>query len=331
MATTGHTNKKIDPQQLVDLGYAWMLESTFFSQLDSADCAKLLSLMEWRSYQAGECLVEAGKPRNGMEVIAVGEAEVVLPAGKDQAVLFSRTSVRKANGETVAARLAPGHVYGERSLRLGFAANATVRALSPMTTLHIPAAEFVRATVEVEAFGAYIDGLVALRDRAAEITDLLLRHPFLRLLGRDDIQRFVEAGRIDKVAANRPIVRAGEKTTDAYVVIRGRVGVMAGQGGGREIVATKGPGWMFGHAAALFESPRTADIDALEPTELLRVRAEVLMGLVTRNPTLFRQLYRELSAAGVTVPSRWCWCAAPMTGPMRRRPSATTTASMPCA
>lgn len=303
MATIALSDKKIDSQQLVDEGFAWMLESTFLNQLDAVDRDQLLGLMEWRSYDAGRCLVEAGKSSGGMELIAIGEAEVVLPSGKDQATLFNRTSVRKANGETVAARLAPGHVYGERSLRKGLTANATVRALSPMRTLHMAAADFVQATVEIPAFSSYIDGLVALRERAAEVTDLLLRHPFLRLLGRDDIQRFVESGRIDKFGPHTPIVRLGDQTTDAYVVIRGRVGVMAGKGAGREIVATKGPGWMFGHAAALFESPRTADIDALEPTELLRVRAEVLMGLVTRNPALFRQLFRELSAAGVTVRS----------------------------
>lgn len=299
MSETSRNDNGLSEAILVDEGYAWLLESTFLSQLEASERELLLAMMRWQRFGPRDEMVRAGTVSDGMELIAIGEAEVVTSAGQDQEGMFHRIGVRNEHGETVAARLAPGHVYGERSLRTGRPASATVRALSPMLTLHLRADDFHRAIDQFPTFRRYIDDIVALRERAAEITDLLLRHPFLRMLGRDDIQRFVEAGAMDRCAAGTTIVRRGDLTTDAYVVIRGRVGVMGTSGDTREIVATKGPGWMFGHAAALFETARTADIDALEPTELLRVPARVLMALVTRNPALYRQLSAELSAAGV--------------------------------
>ena len=291
-------------KSLEDNGYAWLFESTFFNQLDAPDVEKLLSLMTWRSYGKDSVLVEAGKKNDAMHLIAEGEAQVVIPAGHSGDTLFSRFTTRTETGDSVVAKLAPGHVFGERSLRLNTATNATVRSLSPLRTLQIGVDSFDKAVNEIEAFRDYIDGLVEMRGKAATITDLLLRHPFLRLLGRDDIQRFCEAGRLIKLPAGAQVVRKGDRTSDVYVVVGGRVGVVGGEGRTREIIATKGPGWMFGHAAVLLEVARTADIDALEATELLKVPASVLMGIVTRNPTLNRQLYTELATTGVSVANR---------------------------
>ncbi len=286
---------------LEEAGFAWLFESTFLNQLDAADQAKLLTLMTWRMYGKDAVLVVAGNKSEGMTLIVEGEAQVVIPAGHQGDTLFSRFAMRTEGGDSVVAKLAPGHVFGERSLRKNTATNATVKALSPMRALQLATADFNRAVAEMPAFRDYIDGLVEMRDQAATITDLLLRHPFLRQLGRDDIQRFCEAGKLVKVTAGQQVVRKGDRTSDVYVVVRGRVGVIGGEGNAREIIATKGPGWMFGHAAVLLEVARTADIDALEPTELLRVPATVMMGIVTRNPTLYRHLYTELATTGVKV------------------------------
>ena len=286
---------------LEDSGFAWLFESTFLNQMDGADQAKLLTLMSWRMYGKDAVLVVAGQKSDGMTLIVEGEAQVVIPAGHSADTLFSRIAMRTEAGDSVVAKLAPGHVFGERSLRKNTATNATVKALSPMRALHLATSDFNKAIAEMPAFRDYIDGLVEMRDQAATITDLLLRHAFLRQLGRDDIQRFVESGKLVKVYAGQQVVRKGDRTSDVYVVVRGKVGVIGGEGNAREIIATKGPGWMFGHAAILLEVARTADIDALETTDLLKVPATVMMGIITRNPTLYRHLYTELATTGVKV------------------------------
>jgi NTE family protein len=295
-----HPDSPLDRKQL-EAQFAWLFESTFLTQLDVAEQDLLLELMCWKRYAQDEVLVHAGDKAKGLELIVEGEAKVVVAAPVQATSLLAKLAGQADHAETVLVRMAPGHVYGERSLRTGAPANATVRALSPLLSLHLTAEGFQTAILRIPTFRRFIDDLVMLRDNSALIKDLLLRHPFLRLLGRDDMQRFIEAGRLVRVAAGSSVVRRGDRTTDVYVVVRGRVGVMGGEYPKRETIATKGPGWMFGHAAALLEVPRTADVDAIDAVELLSVPANAFVGLVTRNPTLYRQLYQELAVSGVTV------------------------------
>lgn len=284
----------------LEQGFAWLFESTFLIHLDVAEQEMLLELMSWRRYAQDEVLITEGERAPGFELIVEGEAHV-LSTNLAAASRWGRFAGEDPATQSVLVRLAPGHVYGERSLRTGSPANATVRAVSPLLSLHLTADGFRDAVARIPAFRRFVDDLITLRDNSALIKDLLLRHPFLRLLGRDDMQRFVEAGRLVRVAAGHSVVRRGERTTDVYVVVNGRVGVMGGTYPTRETIASKGPGWMFGHAAALLEVPRTADVDAIDHVELLSVPANAFVGLVTRNPTLYRQLYQELAVSGVTV------------------------------
>lgn len=296
VSTTAHLSRK-----QLEGEFAWLFESTFLTHLDAADQDRLLELMTWRRYDQSEVLVHTGDAAKGFDMIVEGEAHVVVPAKADDASLLRRLGPRQVQPEAVIAHMAPGHVYGERSLRTGAPANATVRAVSPILSLHLTAKGFQTAIAQIPAFRRYIDDLVTLRDHAGLIKDLLLRHPFLRLLGHDDMQRFIEAGRLVRVGAGHSVVRKGDRTTDVYVVVRGRVGVMGGDYPTREMIATKGPGWMFGHAAALLQVPRTADVDAIDNAELLSVPASAFVGLVTRNPTLYRQLYQDMAVSGVHV------------------------------
>ena len=285
----------------LEADFAWLFESTFLTQLDTSEQDKLLSLMCWKRYAQNEVLVNAGERASGLELLVEGEAQVVVAQPSSGSSLLGKLARTSEAHETELVRLAPGHVYGERSLRTGSVAQATVRAVSPVRSLHLSAEGFRAAIDEIPTFRRFIDDLVLLRDKSGIIKDLLMRHPFLRQLGRDDMQRFIEAGRLVRVAAGHSVVRKGDRTTDVYVVVRGKVGVMGGDWPKRETIASKGPGWMFGHAAALLEVPRTADVDALDATELLSVPANAFVGLVTRNPTLYRHLYQEMALTGVTV------------------------------
>lgn len=287
----------ISRESLRQNGFDWLLESAFFCQFDVDAQNLLLSRMTWRTYGRDTVVVEQGARNHGMDLIVQGQADVVMSA----AVQPTLTGLRQHVGrERVVARLMPGHVYGERSALLQEPANARVRAMSPLLTLHLDPAAFALVVGDLPDLKTWLHDLIELRDRAELLSDLLLRHPFLRLLGRDDIQRFVEAGKIVRLKTGQSVVRAGDITSDVYVVVRGRVGVYTGDGRNRQLTVTKGPGWLFGHAAVLFDAPRTADVDALEPTEVLQVSDRALMSIIHRNPALYRQLYLELAASGVT-------------------------------
>ena len=246
--------------------------------------------MEWRHYERGATIIEQGSLGYGVDLLVSGE------------VIVERSSAAGKPAQPI-AKLGPGQIVGERSVLKNEATGATVRAISPVKCLHLAAASFERLLGEFASLQHWVRDLVALRDRSQTLIDLLLRHSFLRPLGRDDLDRFIQSGRVRELQAGEPLVRAGERSRDVFFVISGKVCVYAPrvEGRPREELAVQGAGWLFGHAAALLDLPRTADVEPLETTEILEVRAEALMTIVDRNPTVRRRLYQDLAQIDLHV------------------------------
>ncbi|MEZ4465607.1 MAG: patatin-like phospholipase family protein [bacterium] len=107
----------------------------------------------------------------------------------------------------------------------------------------------------------------------------------------------MQSGEIVRYSAGDRVVEAGDRGGDVFLLVKGRVAVFSPTaGGGRERVATKGPGWLFGHASVLLDVPRTADVEAAEACELLRLSDRAFMDLIARNPPLYRRLYQQLAS-----------------------------------
>ena len=85
------------------------------------------------------------------------------------------------------------------------------------------------------------------------------------------------AGDPRPVPAGEAIIREGEPGDRFYVVVSGRVEVSVG---GR-VLRELGGGDSFGEIALLRDSPRTASISALEPTQLLALERAPFLGAVT--------------------------------------------------
>jgi NTE family protein len=284
----------VSRQELEDGGLGWVLDSTFLGHLAQDEQDETLRAMVWRAYGRDEVLIEAGAPARGVDLLIDGQVVVQAlgPHGAPHTL----------------ARLGPGHMVGERSLLYDERTAARVRAVSPVRSLHIAPAAFAELLARLPKLRRYVEDLVRLRAHFSGIQDALLRNPFLRSLGRADLERLVLSGVVERYDTGTRIVSAGERDRDVFVVLRGRIGVSApvpGDGDGaparRQLVTTKGPGSLIGHAAALLETPRTADLDALEATELLRVRPQSFLGILARNPPLQRRLYQHLATLDVKV------------------------------
>lgn len=282
-------------KELLDDGLGWLLEAAFFPSLRRDEQDRVLAAFHWRDVAEGDVLIARGVPGRGVDLIVSGQVVVLTP---------------DAHGElAVAARQGPGHLLGERSLLRGTSTSAEVRATSPLRTLHLAADGFRALIAESERLRQYVADLVELRERADDLLEVMLRNPFLRSLGRDDLDRLVESAQLVRHPAGVALVDAGEKTRDVYVVIRGRVGVFAparGKRRRRERLAVEGPGGLVGHAAVLLERPRTADVETLEDSELLRLSDATFMDIVQRNPLVQRRMMQTLATldfSGSEVPS----------------------------
>jgi serine/threonine protein phosphatase PrpC len=85
-----------------------------------------------------------------------------------------------------------------------------------------------------------------------------------------------------KVPAGTKLALEGEKSSDLYLIISGRVTV---QHGGRELTVL-GPGAHFGEMALVNDAPRSATVIALEDMDLLVIGRADMMGLMRVDPVL---------------------------------------------
>jgi NTE family protein len=261
----------------------WMVDASFLAHLGTEDRDVVLRHASWKDFARGKFLLDKGRRGDGVYLIAAGDALVV----EDQ------------NGtEHVVARVGSGHLVGERGVVKDLPAGASVKAISPLRALFIPASDFQDMLRKSESLREHIEGLVALRERSQLMLSLLLRDPLLRSLGRDDLERLMQSGVLERYEAGQCVVRAGSTgAADVFMVVRGEVAVYApaAEGIQRERLTSNGPGWFFGHAALLLELPRTADVEATRPSELLRIGELAFMRVLTRNPSFSRRMYQSLA------------------------------------
>ena len=73
------------------------------------------------------------------------------------------------------------------------------------------------------------------------------------------------------------IFREGEEGDDAYIVEKGAVDISLTLNGTRKVIATLGPGEIFGEMALIADAPRSATATAAEASELLVLRRDRLL------------------------------------------------------
>ncbi len=273
---------KIDRRTLIRAGYDWLFQSTFLARLTAEELEDCLGRLTWRWFDKSDCLTREGEMGDGAFLLVSGRAVVKQEVGGQVEVI---------------SYLSPGSFVGERSLARGEPAMANVEAVSPVQALHLAAPDFRHMMESSERFRTYIHDLGALRDRWSVLVARLSQNNFLRSLGTEDVERLLQAAALRTCTADETVFAAGEMGTEVYIVVRGRVSVRHGSGAGSQAqqLAVLGPGELLGLAAVMLEEPRTADVVALETTELLRIDSTAFMDIVARNPLVQRQLLQYLA------------------------------------
>lgn len=258
----------------------WLLETTFLARLPREEQNSVLGAMTWRRYAAGEVLVRAGSPPPGVDLLLEGQ---VL--------------VERAGPAAMSRVLGPGHLIGERSLLRASPTVADVRALSPVRALHLTPDAFSALLSRAPHLRADFDALVELRERLPQLLELLLQNTTLRLIGRDGLEQLLDTATLEHLPAGHTLLQAGDRGRDVFLLVQGRVVVYAPASPerSREVLSVEGPGAILGHAAALLDLPRTADVETVEPTEVLNVPARAFMAVVSQNPSLQRRLFQQLA------------------------------------
>ena len=120
------------------------------------------------------------------------------------------------------------------------------------------------------------------------------------------LERFAAHGRTRTVSEGEELTRAGEPTTQLFVVRSGRLDVVRTMAATEEVVASFDPGMFTGEASLLSGRRGVADIRAATPGEVIEVERDRLLTLIQTDSELSEILMRafilrrvELIARGV--------------------------------
>jgi hypothetical protein len=125
----------------------------------------------------------------------------------------------------------------------------------------------------------------------------LAESALLRGLVAEDVRRFLSSGRKVQFERDQPVIAAGDSSTDLFLIARGHVEVTIARDGRRIVVATLGPGEVFGEMNMLLRSGRSSDVVALTSVEALRVSESAFRTHFASDPATLAAV--NLNLAGI--------------------------------
>jgi CRP-like cAMP-binding protein len=134
-----------------------------------------------------------------------------------------------------------------------------------------------------------------------EICDKLQGTPLFCEFTQDELLTFLDLVEWVDVKAGDAIVRQDEHGDCMYILVSGKAGVIHRKDGKHFELASMGPGDFFGELALVDEGPRSADVEALEDSKLIRIPQSVIRALAGVYPSA---AFKLLVAVGRVLVAR---------------------------
>ena len=109
-------------------------------------------------------------------------------------------------------------------------------------------------------------------------------------LSADETRMLAQAATSHVFAPGETVIRAGDPGSSMFVVHNGRVSVQVSENGRPRTVATLSDGAFFGEMALFTGEPRTANVVAVEETEVLEIGHAAMKLVFDTNPDLVESL-----------------------------------------
>ncbi len=110
--------------------------------------------------------------------------------------------------------------------------------------------------------------------------------PLFSDLTQEEFNEFTKLMSIHSLPPGKAIVKEGEAGSSVYLLTKGSVKVYATIQGKRVDLAVLQPSDFFGEIAFLTGKPRTATVEAAEPTDVLEVAEEDLRNMIQKYPRI---------------------------------------------
>lgn len=129
-----------------------------------------------------------------------------------------------------------------------------------------------------------------------ELKSFLSEHLLLGQLDARELDSLMPFVIVERFRANEVVFRKGDPGQSLRIIMSGRVKVSSSLPDGREVVlAVLERGEIIGEMAIIEDKARSADVSALEPTELLALHKRDFIPFLERNPKLCIRLLGILS------------------------------------
>ena len=134
----------------------------------------------------------------------------------------------------------------------------------------------------------HLERSVPVRPITAEdqIADRLSAVDVFSPLSTEELRQLAKATAGHVFAPGETLIRAGDEGSSMFVVHNGRVAVQVSDPGGPRTVAELTEGNFFGEMALFTGEPRTANVVAIEETEVLEIGHAAMKHLFQTNPSL---------------------------------------------
>ena len=134
----------------------------------------------------------------------------------------------------------------------------------------------------------HLERTVPVRPITAEdqIADRLSAVDVFSPLSTDELRQLAKATAGHVFAPGETLIRAGEEGSSMFVVHSGRVAVQVAERAGPRTVAVLTEGNFFGEMALFTGAPRTANVVAMEETEVLEIGHDAMKHIFDTNPSL---------------------------------------------
>jgi CRP-like cAMP-binding protein len=239
-----------------------------FSELPAEAFAQVLTALKLVRARPGQDLIEQGGEGHSFFVLARGSVRVTRrdPDGAEHPL----------------ATLHDGAIFGEMALVSAQPRSASVTAVTDCDLLEFDRDTLRAASQEVATIARGLDQFM--RERL--LHNLLATAPLFRPLDRK--QRFDLARRFTAadVAAGTDIIREGDPGRGLHVVLHGEVDVSKRDGDEKVLLASLGPGEVFGEIALLHDEPTTATVSAARNSTVLFLDRAVFQRLVEAVPEI---------------------------------------------
>jgi len=236
---------------------------------------KLAAAIETRNYAFGDTICKAGDAADGLYIIRAGSVRVFSEEhGKETSM-----GVRKT-----------GEVFAElamlRSYRHELSARAALKtelwfiprsAIEPVIGRNPAALDFINNYVALSSAGGLVAKLFDLRGKVS----------------KPEMDEFVRSVGVKRIGSGKEILKQGARDDRRlYVVRQGEVRVVVNDSTDEYVLATLGPGEIFGERACLMRQEQPATIVAATDTTVLVIPEKSAHFILERNAR-FRDVVEE--------------------------------------